>query len=289
MFKNKKGAALLLLPIVFIMIVFVLYPVLKTFTFSLQNYHLTKPHATEYIGLKNYSRILKDPNFKIAFKNSFFISIIVISFSFIVSICNGLLLNKKTKITPLLTAIAIIPWALPPLVNGIIWRFIFHPGYGLANKVLMKLNILEKPFSWTSNPTSVVMITAIVVSWRVIPFCSMIVLSNLQSIPEDLYEALRIDGGTKSQGFFKITLPLLKPSFGIILIQTTMAAINVFDELVTLSGFNLRTQTLLMYNYLNTFSFLNFGYGSAISYFIMLISGVVGFFYIRRMRGEMVE
>ncbi len=279
--KKSKTGYLLLLPCLFIIITTVVYPVIRTFVFSLQNYNLTEPYNTKFIGFKNYAKVLKSPEFYTALKNSLVILILTVIIAFVCSIIVGLILNKKMKISPILTAIAIIPWALPPLVNGIIWKFIFYPGYGLMNKILINLHIVDKPVQWTIDLKTTLFVVSVVVAWRVIPFCAILILSSLKNIPKELYEAAVVDGSTRWQQFKEITFPMLIPSMAIVLIQITMAAINVFDEIVTITGYKLEASTLLIYNYMNTFSYLDFGFGSSITYIIMILSGIIGYFYIR--------
>ncbi len=286
MIKGKKIPWFLLIPALTILILLVVIPIVRTFMFSLYNYKLTAPNDISFIGLGNYIKVLKSKDFYYALQNSIMILGFTIIFALTSSMIVGLLLNKRSILSPILTAIAIIPWALPPLVNGIIWRFIFHPGYGLMNKLLISTKIIDAPISWTTNRISILFIVSVVVAWRVVPFCAIIILANLQSIPRNLYEAAKIDGSSKLLEFFHITLPLLIPSMSIILIQITMAAINVFDEVVALIGYRFEGQTVLIYNYLNTFSFLDFGFGSAITYTIMIISGIIGYFYIKTMSSE---
>lgn len=283
MIKNNKKPWLLLLPGLFIMIATVFIPVIRTFVFSLQRYNLTDPTGIKFIGLKNYIEVFKDPDFMLALKNSLIIIVLVLILTMISSLAVGLLLNKKTKITAILTAIAILPWALPPLVNGIMWKFIFYPGYGFANKILLNLNIISTPISFTNNLTLLLLAISMAVQWRASPFCSLIILSSLQSIPDELYEAASIDGCNKWQKFKAITLPMISPSLFIVVINILMVSINVFDEVIAIVGYRFDSQNLLTYNYLHTFSYLDFGYGSAVTYVILLISALIGFLYIRNM------
>lgn len=282
--KNKSRVSwFMLIPTLIIMIGFVFYPIIVTFTYSLQRFKLTEPENTEFIGLDNYISILKGSDFSYSLMNTVVILVLVVSLSLVLSLAVALMLNKDTKINGVLTAIAILPWALPPIVNGIIWRWIFYPGFGLANKFLYKLGLIDQPIQWTANRKTLLVIVAIVVAWRVIPFCSIIFLSALQSIPKEVYESASIDGAGHVESFFRITLPLLLPSFAIVLTNTSIGAINVFDEIIALSGFSHLGQTLLVYNYNTTFTFLNFGLGSALTYIIMLASGILGIFYIKSM------
>lgn len=284
--KEKIKIFLLLLPALFIVIGTILYPVLTTFKYSLKYFKLTDPTNTRYLGLENYKNILRDPKFHNAFKNSLGILIYVLIIGLLFSLLVALILKKKSRLSGLLLAISIIPWALPPIVNGIIWKFIFFPGYGLLNKIFLKLNLIATPISFISNKAVYLLVVAIVVTWRMVPFCALIILARLESIPKTLYEAIEIDGASPSQAFRLVTLPLLKPSLTLVVLNLLTAALNVFDEVISLSGYLMENETLLVYNYSHTFSYLDFGYGSAVSYTIMLISAIFGLFYIRSMTKE---
>ncbi|KAA9301304.1 MULTISPECIES: carbohydrate ABC transporter permease [Aerococcus] len=281
----RKGwkAWLLLSPMLVIMLVFVVYPIIRTLFYSFYRLKLTEPDNVAWIGLANYRAVLTSSDFYQALVNSGLVLVFTVLLGLIMSLAIALMLNRRHLLTPVLTAIAIVPWALPPIVNGIIWKFIFYPGYGFLNKLLLNLQLIEAPIAWTANRWMLMFIAALVVAWRVVPFCAILLLANLQTIPGELYEASRIDGASAWQDFRLITLPMLLPSLVIVLIQMTMAAINVFDEIVALSGYRFESQTLLVYNYMNTFSFLNFGFGSAITYVVTILSGLLGFAYIRRM------
>lgn len=278
---------LLLSPMLVIMLVFVAYPIIRTLFYSFYRLKLTEPDNVAWIGLANYRAVLTSSDFYQALVNSGLVLVFTVLLGLIMSLAIALMLNRRHLLTPVLTAIAIVPWALPPIVNGIIWKFIFYPGYGFLNKLLLNLQLIEAPIAWTANRWMLMFIAALVVAWRVVPFCAILLLANLQTIPGELYEASRIDGASAWQDFRLITLPMLLPSLVIVLIQMTMAAINVFDEIVALSGYRFESQTLLVYNYMNTFSFLNFGFGSAITYVVTILSGILGFAYIRRMARDL--
>ncbi|MDD7363022.1 MAG: sugar ABC transporter permease [Peptoniphilus sp.] len=281
--KSRKAPVLLLLPGLFIMIATVMLPILRTFVFSLQEYNLKEPDDIRFIGLKNYVKVLGASDFHLALKNSLWIMLFVGIFTLLASLFVALLLNRRTKVTSLLTAVAIIPWALPPLVNGMMWNFIFYPGYGLMNRLLIGAGLIVDPISFTTHPFLFLIVVSVATSWRVVPFCALLILANLQSIPSELYDAAKVDGSSRWQSFRKITFPLILPSLSVVLVKILMAAMNIFDEVIAMVGFRLDSQTLLVNNYLHTFSYLDFGYGSAITYVIMLLSAVISYFYIKDM------
>lgn len=284
--KEEKQAFGFITPMIFIMLSLVVYPVIRTFFYSLQRYKLTEPDETKFIGLENYINVLLSKSFLDATINTLLVVFMVVLVGFTFSIIVALILNQKSRVNGLLTAIAIIPWALPPVVNGVIWKFIFYPGTGLMNKIFLNLNLVDKPIDWLNHRYQTLIIVGIIVAWRVIPFGAIILMTNMQSIPRELYEASRIDGSNQIQTFKNITLPLLIPSLVIVLTNLIMNAVNVFDEIVALVGYRDMGQTLLVYNYNETFSFLNFGFGSAITYIIMLGSGIYGYFYIKSLNKQ---
>ncbi len=283
--KDTKGI-LLLLPCLLILLISVIFPVILTFRYSLKNYNLTEPQNEKFIWFGNYIKIFKDPHFYNALYNSILILIFVMIIGMTFSIITGLILNIKSKINPVLTALVIIPWAMPPIVNGIMWKFIFFPGYGFMNKILLNLHLINSPVSWTDNRYLFLIVISIVISWRIIPFSSLVILANLQNIPESYYDTVEVFGGSRFQAFYYVTLPLLLPSIGVVLINLTTTALSIFDEVIAISGYQFEIQTLLVYNYSTTFNFLDFGYGSAISYVVMLISGIFGYFYVKNMAYE---
>jgi multiple sugar transport system permease protein len=261
-------------------------PIIITFMYSLKDYKLTEPWNEKFVGLANYIHLFKDPTFQTTLANSAIILGIFVICGVMLSIMLALVLHKNTKITPLLTALTIIPWALPPLVNGIIWKFIFFPGYGLVNTLLLDLGIITAPVAWTSNRFTLLIIISIVVIWRSVPFGAIVILANLEQIPEELYEAIYMDGATPLQAFRKITLPLIAPSLAIVVINFIYTGLNVFDEVIALSGYTFQGQTLAVYTYMTTFNFLDFGLGSAVSYITMLTAGLIGYAYIRHLHVE---
>ena len=283
--RDTKGT-LLLLPCLLLLLISVILPLVLTFRYSLKYYNLTEPQNEKFIWFENYVKIFKDPHFYNALYNSVLILVMVMIIGLVFSIITGLVLNVKSKINPVLTALVIIPWAMPPIVNGIMWKFIFFPGYGFMNKILMNLHLIKNPISWTDNRYLFLLVISIVVSWRIIPFSSLVILANLQNIPESYYDTVKVFGGNKFQEFYYVTLPMLLPSIGVVLINLTTTALSIFDEVIAISGYQFEIQTLLVYNYSTTFNFLDFGYGSAISYVVMILSGIFGYFYVRNMAYE---
>lgn len=284
--KREKFAYTLLAPMIIIMLVLVIYPIAATFSYSLKKWKLSKPNDIRFIGLKNYINILSSESFLQSVKNTLFILVAVVIITTIISILVALFLNIKVRFSGVLLAMAIVPWAIPPFVNALLWKFVFYSGYGFLNKLLLNLHLISTPISWLDNRYSLLFIVSIVVSYRLIPFMSLICLAGRQSISGTLIEAAKIDGAGRFMVFKKIITPLMLPFLAVGITQTSISAINVFDEIVALSGYSDLGKSMLIESYLITFNFLEFGKGSAYTYIIMVFAGILGFVYIKSLNRE---
>lgn len=284
--KKKILPYLLLAPMILIMGVLVFYPIMATFSYSLKKWKLTAPDDIRFVGLKNYAAVLTSESFWYSFRNTLFILAIVVILTTVLGFLVSMFLNVNVKGAGILLAVAILPWALPPYVNGILWKFVFSSGYGFMNKVLIGLGLISQPVEWLGSRWSLLLLVSLVVTWRSVPFMALVCLAGRQSIPEGLYEAARIDGGNTGTIFRTITLPLMLPFFGIGLTSASVTAINVFDEIIALSGYSDLGKNILVESYLTTFSFLDFGKGSAVTYLVMFFAGILGVFYLRSLNKE---
>lgn len=285
---KKKLPYILLAPMIIIMGVLVFYPVIATFIYSLKRWKLTEPGNIKYVGIKNYKDVLMSDSFKYSLTNTVIILLVVVILTVIFGVALSVFLNIEKRGTPLLLAVAIIPWALPPYVNGVLWKFIFHSGYGFLNKLLITIGAINEPIEWLSKRIPLLIAVAIVVTWRSIPFMALVCLSGQKALPKHIYESAKVDGATEGQIFKSITLPLIKPFIAIGITSTSITAINVFDEIVALSGMSNLGKNIIMESYLTTFSFLDFGKGSAVTYIVLALSSVLGILYIRTL-GKEVE
>ena len=284
--KQKILPYLLLAPMMLIMGVLVFYPIAATFSYSLKKWKLTAPGDIRFIGFDNYKNILKSESFWYSLQNTLFLLVLVVVATSILGVLVSLFLNIQVKGAGILLAVAVLPWALPPYVNGILWRFVFHSGYGFMNKVLIGLGMVDKPVEWLTSRWMLLVVVAIVVVWRSVPFMALVCLAGRQSIPHGLYEAAKIYGAGTFQIFRRITFPLMLPFIGIGITSTSVTAVNVFDEIVALSGYSNMGKNILVESYLTTFTFLDFGKGSAVTYLVMFVAAILGVFYLKSLNKE---
>lgn len=284
--KKKILPYLLLAPMILIMGVLVFYPIAATFSYSLKKWKLTAPGDIRFIGFDNYKNILKSESFWYSLQNTLFLLVLVVVATSILGVLVSLFLNIQVKGAGILLAIAVLPWALPPYVNGILWKFVFHSGYGFMNKVLIGLGMVDKPVEWLTSRWMLLVVVAIVVVWRSVPFMALVCLAGRQSIPHGLYEAAKIDGAGTFQIFRRITFPLMLPFIGIGITSTSVTAVNVFDEIIALSGYSDMGKNILVESYLTTFTFLDFGKGSSVTYLVMFVAAILGVFYLKSLNKE---
>lgn len=284
--KVERTGYLLLAPAALVMSALVLYPIVFTFVYTLQDYRLIYPDKRAFVGLENYARVLADPMFWNAFANTLLVTVIVLLLGLTSSLVVASILSVPTRFNGLLTAVAIIPWALPPVVNGLLWKFVFYPGYGLLNKLLIGAGVVEGPIQWFGGRLGTLLVIALVVAWRLAPFGAIVLLASMQSIPRDVYEAATTDGASRLQAFWDITRPLLAPSIAVVASYLVVNSLFTFDEVIALVGNRALTSTLALYNYNQAFTFLNLGTGGATAYLVMLGTGIAGFAYVRSMVGK---
>jgi multiple sugar transport system permease protein len=165
----------------------------------------------------------------------------------------------------------------------------FHPTFGMVNAFLLRFQLIDDYIPWLTQRFLLLNLASVVVSWRTIPLVSVVLLAALNNIPDTLYESAYIDGAGKLGIFSYIKLPLMAPSLVIGFTLATVNSINLFDEIITLSGFAGSTRTVLLEAYVRTFSFLNFGEGSAFIYLVMMLNASICFYCIQRGKRREVQ
>ncbi len=271
---------LLVLPLIVIMFGLVFYPAVLTLVDSFKQLSLMEPDNIKFAGFSNYINLLTDSTVLRTLKNTSAYYFLAIAGEVVGGMYIAMVLKKKFRGRGLLLAAVVIPWALPPVVNAVIWKWIYDPNTGVLNDLLLKLHIIHESQVWLGNPHFALFCVTLVHVWKMIPLTAVILLASLQTIPGELYEAAKIDGASPVRSFWHITLPLLKPALAIALTQATFAAINIFDEIFVLTGSALDTRSVLIQNYLIAFRQLNLGMGMALSLIITLITLGISLIYI---------
>ena len=290
-FRQGRIALLLLLPSLVVVFGIVVYPLLRTLYTSLFAVNSVFPGRYPFVGLGNYLRALENPEFWAAILRTAYFTFTTTFLEVVLGILLGLLLNVEFRGRWLLRSIVILPWALPTVVNGAMWRWILNPEYGALNALLTQLHVIPDYRSWLGTPWMALNMVVVADVWKMTPLAAFFVLAALQTIPRDLYEAAWVDGAGRLRAFFSITLPLLTPTILIILVLRTMEAFKVFDIIyvMTRGGPANGTQTIAYYTYVEAFSNQLFGYGAALAYVIALFILFFAVIYMRLLRRGEVE
>ena len=281
----------MLAPALAVTVVFALYPVVDSFVLSLHRIFLALPHLGQpFIGLENYRELAADP----VAQQAFIVTVAFVLLSTVLELALGLgialVIHERFAGRGWVRAAALIPWAIPTVVASQMWRYIFNDQYGLANLLLFGDRVADY-VPWLAYPG--LAWTAIVLAdvWKTSSFAGLLILAGLQVIPEELYDAARIDGANAWQRFRRITLPLLRPALLLALLFRTMDAFRVFDLVfvMTQGGPGGATQVLQFYGYKTLFTEGRMGYGATISVTVFLAIFVLSLFYIRAVGSKLLE
>ncbi|MBU1314614.1 MAG: sugar ABC transporter permease [Alphaproteobacteria bacterium] len=286
-YRSTAGltGAVYVMPVAVIMAALVLIPLIFTMIDSL--YRVDPMRAgTPFVGLANYIQSFTDRNVLQSWNNTFVFVAMTVAIQIVLGLSSALLLNRVRFGRSILLAALVLPWCLPPVVNAVVWGWIFNPSYGVLNQILSTFGVVEPRHVWFNDRLTALFLIALVHAWRMMPLTAIILLASLQSIPRDLYEAARLDGAGAFGLFRLVTLPLISGGIAIALSQSTVFAFNMFDEAWILNGTSLDTRSIMIQVYMSAFQSLKFSYGMALSVLAMLASLIVSAVYVVRVYSE---
>lgn len=275
---------LLVAPGLLIISLLAFYPILNTFWLSLHRILLQMPFlGRPFIGLDNYLAIFQEIRFWRALRNTAYFTVVSVAIELVLGLGMALLMHRNFRGRGIVRASVLIPWAIPTAVSAMMWKFIYNDQLGVANALLMKLHIIGSPQAWLGE-TSTAMFSLIFADvWKTTPFMALLLLAGLQVIPEELYEAARVDGAGVWTRFTRVTLPLLTSTILVALLFRTLDAFRVFDLVwvLTNGGPGNTTETLSVYAYKTLMRYLDFGTGSALAVLTFVCVMLISFFYIK--------
>ncbi len=278
------GAAfpyILTLPLVVIIVVLALYPTWMTLSQSFYRVNPLDP-PERFIGLQNYADILSNPDVTNAWANTFYYALFGVTLTTLVGLVMALALRRAFPGRGLVLAAMILPWALPGIVEGIIWNWIYDPTFGVLNSVLYQLHVIPQYQLWISGHRVVsIFFIDVVQVWQVAPLAAILMLASLQNIPDDLHDAASIDGAGRWGELWSITIPLIRPGIAIAVIQALIASLNIFDQVYVLNGNATTSISVMMQTYMIAFQNLNFGQGYAISFMLTALTMLISVFALR--------
>jgi ABC-type sugar transport system permease subunit len=276
-------AAAFIAPAALVIVLVVLIPLARAAWMSLFDISLIRPGDEPFVGLGNYVDQLTDPDFWAAVGRSLVFTISSTTLELVLGLGLALLMNQPLRGRWLLRSLIILPWALPTIVNALMWRWIDNAEYGALNALLTQLGLLDSYRVWLSNSDLAMWMVIIADVWKMTPLVAILLLAALQSVDRELVEVAKVDGASSFQSFRLIVMPLITPVVLIVLVLRTMEAFKVFDIIWIMTGGGPAnaTQTIAIYAYQTAFQGYDFGAGAALGYLIALIIMALAAVYLR--------
>lgn len=289
---NIVGYAFVL-PAVIYMLVFIGYPIVYNWVISFQDAtaFTLKDSGRAFIGFSNYKAIFSDPTFTHAIQHTFIYTIGCLVIQFTIGFLLAMFFAKKFTFAKPIRGLVVISWMLPVTVTALVFKFMFSQDSGIINTLLMNLHIIDEPIGWLLNGGTGMAVLIIANSWVGIPFNMLLLTTGLNNISTDVYEAASIDGATKRQQFFKITLPLLKPTIMSTLVLGFVLTFKVFDLVYVMTGGGPvdSTEVLSTYSYKLSFQQFQFGQGAAAACVLFVCLFIVALIYLKTISTSEVD
>ncbi|WP_258862712.1 carbohydrate ABC transporter permease [Marinitenerispora sediminis] len=282
-----------LLPLAGYVAVFFGYPVYHNVSMSLREFTVRSYFTGEapFVGLANYAAVLGDPVFPAAARTTLLFTAGSITAQFLLGLGLALFFRRAFPLGGVLRALLLLPWLLPLVVSGAVWKWILTQDHGVLNQVLLAAGVLDGPIPWlTSTQWALVSVTLVNI-WVGIPFNMVILYGGLQAIPESLYEAAALDGAGAWQAFRAVTWPLLRPVVAVVLMLGLVYTVKVFDVIMVLTGGGPAgaSETLTTWSYALSFEEFAFGRGAAVGNLLIVVALLIALAYLRSVRRQMAE
>ena len=287
--RQTRLAWLLLAPSLVVVAIVAFYPLGRTVYQSFTDQQFLALEPTKWIGLENYfgeAGLIHDTIFRDAVVTTVKFTVITVLFEFVLGLIIALVVNSNFRGRGVMRAVMLVPWAIPTVISAQMWNWMYNDIYGVFNDLLLRMHLVDRGVAWTAEPSTALGSVAAVDIWKTTPFVALLLLAGLQVIPSELYEAASVDGASKWQQFWRITMPLLRPAILVALIFRTLDALRVFDVFFVLLGQRQDTQSMAIYDQATIVQTGNVGYGAAISVAIFLIISVFVVIYVTFLRVE---
>jgi multiple sugar transport system permease protein len=285
--QKDRVAWLLLVPMIAIMAVVTGFPLLNTVWLAFTDASLTgQGYDWNWSGLENFSYILDDADFRAAVGHTSYFTVVSVSIEVVLGVLIALLLDQEFFGRTAVRALLILPWALPTIVNAVMWRLIYNPEFGSLNALLTQLGLLDSYRSWLGDPASAMNAVIVADIWKNYPLIALIVLAGLQTVPKDLHEAAIMDGAGAWTRFWNITFPGILGPLSVALVLRAIEAFKVFDIIyvMTRGGPADATKTASFFVYQESFTYLRAGSGAAYALTVTAMSGAMIALYIAMLR-----
>ncbi|HTV11585.1 MAG TPA: sugar ABC transporter permease [Acidimicrobiales bacterium] len=277
--RRKQGDGALPYVMIAPLVVFIgalaIYPtVLTVIEAFVHNDPLTGPN--HFAGFANFTDVFNNPEVRQSMVNTGWYALFGVVLTVGLGTVVALLLQRPFRGRGVILAIIVLPWALPGVVEGVIWSWIYNPTTGVLNSVLKSLHLIgQYQLFIGSHQVETILLIALVQAWQITPLAALIVLAALQSIPDELYEAASVDGASWYRVISRVTLPLVRPALAIATVEALVMSLNIFDQVYVLNANSTTGSSLMSTTYFITFQDLNFGDGYALSLLATVVTVVL--------------
>ena len=279
--RDSGYGIVLSVPGLVILLLWVLIPFSYVFYLSFLRYDNISPVIP--IGLGNYKTALEEPMFPLILARTFIFSFGSTGLTLLISVILAVCLNRIVKGSAFFRSLVVMPWAVPLILSGFLWAWMFHPSFGPISDLLMKCKLMSEPLNIYKKPSTAMAGVIIADAWRRIPFLTIITLAGLQSIPTNLYEAAKVDGADSFHTFRYVSLPLASRPMLIGTLITLMFSFRSIDVIYSMTpggGYGKCTYVLGTYLFDYMYEFLNFGVAASVSVILIILTFAIGAFFI---------
>lgn len=287
---NSRGdgrfAAWLVIPAILVIAVIFVFPVGYAGWLSMTDAQQTRPDNTSFVGFDNYWELVRDPLFIDALGRTAYVTAVTVIVGMAIALGMAILLTQEFRGRAIARMLLLVPWAVPPVVNGIMWKYIYDPSWGVLNALMRGAGLIDENVAWLGTQNKALNSLVFAEVWKLLPFVTLILMAAMQSIPQNLYKAAAIDGAKTWARFTRVTLPGIRYALLFGVITQTMWSIKIFDSIYVLTqgGPARGTITMNYFGYLQSFSYLDVGYGAAAAFLVMIIILVLTMIYLRAFR-----
>ena len=266
----------------------IIVPIITTLIYSLVNIDPLSSHKGEFAGLSFYIKAVTSKTFREDLGRTLYFTIASTGIETVAGLLVALLLNQKFPGVRFLRSIIIIPWAIPTVVNGSLWKLMLNGEYGVINALLVRFHLISGYQSWLGNPKTAMWCIIIADTWKMTPLAVIFFMAALQGIDSSIYEAARVDGAGAFRSFWALTLPALRPTIMVVVVMRTVEKFKAFDifYLMTKGGPANSTKTLMYDTYLQAFTNLKYSEAATYAYLIAFVVALLTLLYVRLMKRE---
>lgn len=275
--QKRRQAYILVLPALVLIAVMMIYPVIQTLYFSVSRVRLPT-FATSFIGLDNFTRIISDPETWPLLSRTLVWVGGTVALRMALGLAAALIFNARVRGTVWMRVLVVLPWAIPSVVGANLWRWILQTDMGVLNQTLRSWGLGDWALNWLADPDTAMYAVIVAYSWGGFPFVMLLLLARMQGIPEELYEAARVDGANWWQSFRHVTLPSLRSVLVVALILEIVSAMNSFDTLIIMTGGGPANATRIWGLEIYKKGFTDFNLGGASALSVLLFAGVLAMF-----------